>query len=171
MTKLTRPSLDLYSSWAECVEEFEPGSIPAVAAWLVDRELEVSRGWCAELVRATQAIADTTRPTADGIVRADSYWVTEGECVVGFVQVRHGLNDHLRETGGHIGYSIRPTRRRRGHATRALRLALDRARVVGLDRVLVTCDDDNVASVRTIESAGGVLEDVRAGTRRYWISL
>lgn len=76
---------------------------------------------------------------------------------------------------GHIGYGVRPSARRRGLATWALGETLDRARELGLTRVLVTCDDSNVASARTIEGNGGVLEDVRTTTlgltRRYWIDL
>lgn len=171
MTTLTRPILDLYDSWAECVEDFGHGHIPAAAWWLVDREPEISSDYCTDLVDAIAAVADTSRATPAGIVHADSYWVTEDRIVLGFLQVRHTLNDFLREVGGHIGYSIRPGHRGRGHATRALGLALDRARVLGLDRVLVTCDDDNVASARTIESWDGLLEDLRDGKRRYWITL
>lgn len=171
MTTLTRPSLDLYDSWAGCVAEFEPGHIPAAAMWLLDREPEVSREYCAALVKAVETVADTSQSSPDGLVHADSYWVTEDQVVIGFLQLRHTLNDYLLEEGGHIGYSIRPTYRRRGHATRALGLALDRARELGLHRVLVTCDDDNLTSAKTIESQGGVLEDVRADKRRYWITL
>jgi predicted acetyltransferase len=97
--------------------------------------------------------------------------VTEDQVVIGFLQLRHTLNDYLMEEGGHIGYSIRPTYRRRGHATHGLGLALDRARELGLDRVLVTCDGDNLISAKTIESQGGVLEDIRTDKRRYWITL
>lgn len=170
VTTLTRPSLDLYDSWACCVAEFEPGHIPASAMWLLDREPEVSREYCAALIKAVEAVADTSRPPRGGLVHADSYWVTEDQVVIGFLQLRHTLNDYLLEEGGHIGYSIRPAYRRRGHATRALGLALHRARDLGLNRVLVTCDDDNLTSAKTIESQGGVLEDVRADKRRYWIS-
>lgn len=171
MTTLTRPTLDLYDSWACCIAEFEPGHIPAAALWLVDSEPEVSREYCAALIQAVETVADTSQPPPHDLVHADSYWVTEDQVVIGFLQLRHTLSDHLLEEGGHIGYSIRPTYRRRGHATRALGLALQRARQLGLDRVLVTCDDDNLTSARTIESQGGLLEDVRADKRRYWITL
>jgi predicted acetyltransferase len=171
VTTLTRPSLDLYDSWARCVADFGPGHIPAAAMWLLDREPDISREYCAALIKAVEKVADTSQPTRDGVVHADSYWVTEDQVVIGFLQLRHTLNDYLLEEGGHIGYSIRPTYRRRGHATRALGLALDRARELRLDRVLVTCDDGNLISAKTIESQGGVLEDVRADKRRYWITL
>jgi RimJ/RimL family protein N-acetyltransferase len=76
---------------------------------------------------------------------------------------------------GHIGYSVRPTARGRGLATWALGAVLPRARRLGLGRVLLTCDEHNVASSRTIENNGGVLEDVRdtalGRKRRYWIEL
>ncbi len=95
--------------------------------------------------------------------------------VVGRVSIRHRLNDFLRDEGGHIGYGVLPAYRRRGHATEILRQALVIARSVGIDRVLVTCDDDNIGSIRAIESGGGKLDSVRpagpgsAAIRRYWI--
>lgn len=77
--------------------------------------------------------------------------------------------------GGHIGYGVRPSARGRGLATWALSVVLDEARQLGLKRVLVTCDDTNIASARTIERNGGQLEDTRdtelGHTRRYWIDL
>ena len=171
MTTLTRPSLELCESWADCVAEFEPGHIPAAAMWLLDGDPEISREYCAALIRAVETVADTSQPPSEGRVHADSYWVTEDQVVIGFLQLRHTLNHHLLEDGGHIGYSIRPTFRRRRHATRALGLAIRRARDLGLQRVLLTCDDDNLASAKTIESQGGVLEDVRGGKNHYWIAL
>jgi len=78
------------------------------------------------------------------------------------------------QEGGHIGYGVLREHRRRGYATEILRQSLVVARAEGVDRVLVTCADDNVASVRVIERCGGVLESVidgiqHARTRRYWI--
>ena len=70
-----------------------------------------------------------------------------------------------------VGYAVRPTRRRQGHATRALRLALVEARSLSIDRALVTCDHGNLPSRLTIERAGGLFEDQRGVKRRYWIDL
>ena len=95
--------------------------------------------------------------------------------LVGRVSIRHELNDFLRDEGGHIGYGVLPAYRRRGYATEILRQALVIARSLGIDRVLVTCDDDNAGSIKAIESNGGKLDSVRpaepgsAAIRRYWI--
>ena len=75
----------------------------------------------------------------------------------------------LAEAGGHIGYSVRASRRREGIASAALRLGLERAREIGLERVMITCDVDNEASRRAIEGAGGEYEDTREGKLRYWV--
>ena len=98
--------------------------------------------------------------------------------IVGRVAIRHLLNDSLSRVGGHIGYVVVPEFRRQGHATTILRLALDIAYdTLGIARVLVTCDADNVGSIRAIENNGGVLENVIAGPdldtpkRRYWIDV
>jgi predicted acetyltransferase len=100
----------------------------------------------------------------------------EGERIVGRVSIRHELNEWLARGGGHIGYVVVPEFRRRGHATEILRLALRIAHErLGIERVLVTCDDDNVGSIRTIEKNGGTLQDVVTGPdlekpkRRYWL--
>jgi predicted acetyltransferase len=100
-----------------------------------------------------------------------------GQRIVGRVSIRHRLNDFLLRAGGHIGYVVVPEFRRQGHATEILRPALQIARDrFGIGRVLVTCADDNIGSIRTIENNGGVLEDVINGPdldkpkRRYWIA-
>jgi predicted acetyltransferase len=99
-----------------------------------------------------------------------------GERIVGRVTIRHVLNNFLERFGGHIGYVVVPEFRRQGNATEMLRLAVRVAREqLGLRRVLVTCDDDNAGSIRTIEKNGGVLENIVSGPepdkakRRYWI--
>ncbi|MGB3827464.1 MAG: GNAT family N-acetyltransferase [Ornithinimicrobium sp.] len=95
--------------------------------------------------------------------------------VVGRVSIRHSLTPVLFEIGGHVGYAVRPAFRGRGYATAMLRLSVLRLAELGVDEVLVTCDEDNTASRRTIERCGGVLEDIRhvaegvPGKRRYWI--
>jgi Cof subfamily protein (haloacid dehalogenase superfamily) len=97
--------------------------------------------------------------------------------ILGTINFRHYLNEHLAEYGGHIGYSIRPTERRKGYATQMLRLCLDRCRAFGLAKVLITCSVDNEGSKRTILSCGGVFERNTGADEdgeileRYWIDL
>lgn len=102
-------------------------------------------------------------------------WVDPQGVIAGALNLRHRLNDRLRLTGGHIGYGVRPSMRRQGHAGAMLAAALPRAWELGLTRVLVTCDKTNCGSARTIQKNGGVLEnEVRDGdyiTQRYWITL
>jgi len=94
--------------------------------------------------------------------------------VHGGIALRYGINDYVRQFG-HIGYGIRPSSRRRGLATWALGRILDEARTLGLDRVLIVCEADNHASVKTIERQGGNLEGVwdteHGPMRRYWIKI
>lgn len=99
-----------------------------------------------------------------------------GKSIVGRASIRHSLNPFLLRMGGHIGYVVVPEFRRRGYATAILRRCVQIARdKLGLERVLVTCDDDNIGSIRTIEKNHGILEDVVTGPdlekpkRRYWI--
>ena len=113
-----------------------------------------------------------------GHVPSTFLFAYDGSRIVGRVSIRRTLNAFLLRVGGHIGYAVVPEFRRRGYATAMLRLALRIAREqFALDRVLLTCDDDNVGSIRTIEKNGGVLENVVSGPdlakpkRRYWIDV
>lgn len=88
---------------------------------------------------------------------------------VGFLNLRLRLNDFLLNKGGHIGYSIRPSQRGKGFAKKQLHQGLQETISKNISRILVTCSQENEASRRTILACGGVLEDIREGTERYWI--
>ncbi|GAA3510614.1 hypothetical protein GCM10022234_01090 [Aeromicrobium panaciterrae] len=110
----------------------------------------------------------------DGFVKHAELVAVEGDVIVGRTSIRFELNEFLRTLGGHIGYAVRPPFRRRGHATEILRQSMVVARAHGIDPVLVTCDDDNIASAKVIEANGGVLDDIIPGEsdvpkRRYWL--
>ncbi|MGF0115171.1 GNAT family N-acetyltransferase [Promicromonospora sp. Marseille-Q5078] len=110
---------------------------------------------------------------APGRVRSEFLVADVDGVPVGRVSVRHELNEYLYEVGGHVGYAVAPEHRRRGYATAMLRQSVALLAKGGVERVLVTCDDDNAGSVAVIEACGGVLEDVRTRgdetKRRYWI--
>jgi predicted acetyltransferase len=123
----------------------------------------------AEFCAYTIALAREETPRPAGWVTGTYLWMVDDEEVVGRISLRHDLTPWLLEVGGHIGYAVRPSARRRGFATRALALMLPIAAEHGINPVLVTCDDTNVASRRVIEANGGVLEDLRNGKLRFWV--
>jgi predicted acetyltransferase len=112
-----------------------------------------------------------------GHVPHTTLWLVEGPEFIGRVNIRHQLTDWLVNVGGHIGYRIRPSKRRQGYGRAILKLALPEAKKLGLHKVLLTCDETNVASKKIIEANGGVLEDKRPNPDggpdklRYWIEL
>ena len=96
--------------------------------------------------------------------------------LLGAVNIRHCLNDALKHKGGHIGDGIRPSERKKGYATEIIRLALLECKRLGLDKVLMTCDKDNIGSAKSITNNGGLLDSEFVDERgvvcqRYWIRL
>ena len=165
-----RPTVDLAESWWAMVEEFDGETIHGSSYRSADREVlrdpaafEEWVDWLGRMERDDEALPE-------GRVPSSNRWIVEDGRVVGTIAVRHALTPSLRVEGGHIGYAVAPGSRRRGVASAALVLALELAARRGIERVLVTCDSHNVASARTIESRGGVLEDERDGILRYWVA-
>lgn len=96
--------------------------------------------------------------------------------VIGTIQIRHKLNEKLLKHGGHIGDGVRPSERRKGYATEMIRLALEECKKMGIDKVLMACNEDNVGSRKSIQNNGGVLEneDIDENGKkfqRFWITL
>src|SRR3989338_3662863 len=91
-------------------------------------------------------------------IPASTYWLIDHGKFIGETTIRHELTEHLRNVGGQIGYWIRPSSRHQGYGTEILRLALQEARKLGLDRIVITCDETNMASRKIIESNGGIFE-------------
>ena len=114
---------------------------------------------------------------APGFVPADIYFLVneDSKQLMGAIDVRHSLNEYLLQYGGNIGYSIRPSERKKGYATKMLALALEKAKEVGLEKVLITCFKDNIGSAHTIINNGGILEneviDNEKIKQRYWIKI
>ena len=102
----------------------------------------------------------------------------EEDRLLGLIQIRLELKGYLINFGGHIGYCVRPSERRKGYAKAMLKSALDICKNEGLERVLITCLEENIGSAKTIESCGGVFEKIvyddvnyNANMKRYWVSL
>jgi predicted acetyltransferase len=157
---LVVPTVDLEASWREA--EAEPGATEADGfhTTVTDFTAYVSR---------LLADVEEDAPRPEGWVPCSRWWWVDGDTYLGRISVRHRLTPSLLEVGGHIGYDVRPSARRHGHATAMLRAVLPRAHELGIDRALVTCDHDNVGSRKTIEANGGVLEDRRGVKLRYWV--
>ncbi|WP_329131974.1 GNAT family N-acetyltransferase [Streptomyces sp. NBC_01476] len=142
---------------------------------MVGRDLRMwSRRWqdpavFAEYAAAQRAEADPGGARPAGFVPCTNLWWAEGDEFLGRISVRHRLTTFLREYGGHIGYDMRPSARRRGHATAMLRATLPVAAGLGVDPALITCDTTNTASRKVIQACGGVFEDERGGKLRFWV--
>lgn len=108
-------------------------------------------------------------PLPEMFVPNTTLWWVDGDTFLGRLSIRYRLNSRLRRLGGHIGYWIRPSARRQGHARAALAAALPYALELGIECALVTCDPDNVASRRIIEDAGGLFEQAVGEKRLYWV--
>jgi predicted acetyltransferase len=113
-----------------------------------------------------------------GMVPSSAFWfLDESWSIVGTGRIRPVLNERFRNRGGHAGFDVRPTMRKNGYGTYILGFLLRELQATGLDRALLTCLDDNVASWRVIEKNNGILEGLvyDAGTdesvRRYWVGL
>lgn len=166
VAELARPTTRVHKSWLAAVEE--PGYDPGWAA-ILDLTRLVDADAFAAYVAAQIAEAEEDSPRQAGWVPATHLWYVDGTTFLGRLSIRHRLTPWLRDYGGHVGYDVRPSARRQGHATRMLQRALPWCRDLGIDPVLVTCDLDNVASRRVIEHAGGVFDDRRDGKLRYWV--
>jgi predicted acetyltransferase len=113
------------------------------------------------------ALEDSPRP--ERFVAGTTLWWADGDEYLGRITVRHRLTPSLLLVGGHIGYDVRPSARRRGHATSMLAAALPVARGLGIERALLTCLADNIGSRKVIEANGGVLDNDRDGMLRFWV--
>lgn len=129
--------------------------------------------WASFLAQRTRERAGVELPP--GRVPPTFLLAELGGVLVGRTSIRHRLDDWLLAHAGHIGYGVLPEFRRRGLATEILRQSLVVARALGIDRVLVTCDEDNVGSIKAIERCGGRRDEQWPSTpgdvpiRRYWI--
>ena len=166
--RLVEPTADLEAAFREMAAEWRNAG---------DDKFAEASGDFAAYVAALE-IQQDPQDLMPNRVPGSTFWLVTGENrVVGTSRLRHWLVPHLEVEGGHIGYDVRPTARGGGYGTVLLALTLEKARDLGLAEVLVTCDRDNVASVRVIEKNGGrevgwgVSEDSGKVVNRYRIVL
>ncbi len=169
MTKLTRfdaISKEMYMTYIEEWEESKEEIVPSITNRnKLTYEEKLSR-WHYE---ETDAVYD------DGLVKATLYFLVVDEKIVGAIHLRYTLNDFLLKMGGHIGYGVRPSERKKGYADLMLKLLLDDLKTKEYEKVLITCEEGNIASAKTIERNGGQLEnsiDFEGQViKRYWLQL
>ncbi len=160
--ELEEEYLDFYNEWKDSGEDMipwviskDPADFAGMVQFLLDNEkgVNIPKGW----------------------VKDSTYWlVNDSKKILGVVNIRHGLTEKLFNIGGHIGYGIRPSERRKGYATKILAYSLVKTKDLGIDKVLVVCDADNIGSTRTILNNGGVedasfTEEDGNVVKRFWI--
>ncbi|MBP3708038.1 MAG: GNAT family N-acetyltransferase [Clostridia bacterium] len=159
----------------EEVEKFEPNERVRYSGFSSLQDYKENyENWLKKIEIYTKA---ETLP--EGRVMADVFFSVRksDNKIVGIINIRHALNDYLYNYGGHIGYCIIPSERRNGYAYKQLLLGLEYCKSININRVLITCLDYNIGSSKTIEKAGGVLENIVENKeanevfKRYWISL
>ncbi|MBM7603383.1 putative acetyltransferase [Metabacillus crassostreae] len=161
-TDLKEEYLSFYDEWVQSKEEMIP--------WVIEKDPTNFDNMIQFLTNNEKGI---NLPT--GWVPDSTYWlINEENRILGVVNIRHELTDFLLTRGGHIGYGIRPSERKKGYATKLLRLALEKTKKLGIKKVLVVCDEWNIGSYKTIKNNGGIeeldfVEDNGNVIKRFWI--
>ncbi|MGG3400165.1 GNAT family N-acetyltransferase [Bacillus cereus] len=163
-TDLQDEYLDFYNEWKDSGETMIP--------WVISKDPSNFPAMVQELLDAHNGVN-----LPESWVPDSTYWlVTDNNRIVGTVNIRHSLTEHLFNAGGHIGYGIRPSERRKGYATKLLALSLEKAKQLNITKALIVCDEVNTASEKTILHNGGLrdedfIEKDGNVVRRFWIEL
>jgi predicted acetyltransferase len=168
--KLIKPSIKYIKSILEFKREFmKSGETLHGGAGLT--QFDTVEEWFSYLNLLSNA-----KSVPKGYVQSTEYITVRSsdDRMVGIVNIRHYLNDYLLKVGGHVGYSIRPTERRKGYAKEQLVLALEKCHQLGINKILITCNKDNEASRKTIIGVGGIKENEIVEedgniVERYWV--
>ena len=170
MCFLTEPASQYKDQFIDAVREFQG------EGRLLDYDVQRLNHNFANFLHRLQNQRVSSQMPPDHVPATD-FWLIDNEECIGRLSIRHHLNDYMLKVAGHIGYMIRPSKRRRGYGKEILRLGLEQARVLGLKRVLVTCDENNIGSKKVIEYNGGQFENAvqvegsSVRKLRYWIDL
>ncbi|MCR2821274.1 GNAT family N-acetyltransferase [Lederbergia panacisoli] len=168
---LLKPTLELQEEYLGFYQEWK-GSQEDMVPWVISKDPSDFQGM-------VQFLMDNERGEnlPDNWVPDSTFWlVTESKKIIGAVNIRHRLTETLFNSGGHIGYGIRPSERKKGYATKLLELSLEKAKELGINKALVVCDENNVASEKTILKNGGIpdnsfIEKNGNIIKRFWIHI
>ncbi len=172
MTELVLPSIRYKESYIEAVRAYKAEGI--------ERYKDLDPQWLEEhFVEFVEQLAMEAagKGLPPGRVPHTEFWLVDDEQFIGRLDIRHELNDYLHHVGGHIGYDVRSDQRGKGYGKLILELGLQKAKDLGLENVLITCDATNIPSKKVIEANGGVLENVvkqeagKPDKNRYWIQV
>jgi len=170
--QIVKLGLEHEAALRDFLADFAEAGESVIPAYFADPE------WSHVEIVETYARQSRGEDLEEGWVPGTTLFLVHEDRILGVANVRHRLTDHLLRFGGHVGFSVRPSERCRGHGTRLLEGVKEYARDgLEIDRLLVTCDPENVASARVIEKCAGVFEDevfhesVGRSVRRYWIPL
>lgn len=170
MFKLVKPTLSMEKEYVDYITEWE-----STEEKIVPNAAKRDSMSFKELINKWKEY-ESESIYEKGLVPSSIYFLMdEYKIIYGVIDIRHELNDYLLRYGGHIGYGIRPSQRRKGYASQMLTLALPIVKELGISKALITCDKNNTGSAKTIMNNGGILEnEVINGnevTQRYWIEF
>lgn len=157
--------ISFYEDWIKSGEDMVP--------WVIEREPEDFNA----MIDFLYAEDTESKISSSDRVPHSTYWLlSEDNLIVGAVNIRHRLNEKLLNQGGHIGYGVRPSERRKGYANIILSNTLELLKGWGHQKVLVVCDKGNIGSEKTILKNGGVMESEFVEEngniiKRFWIDL
>lgn len=172
MPELVAPTPRLRRSFLEAIAEFHADTAYKTSWFVLNFDEEARVGDEAAFARYTDRVLGELREDvaqANNWVPTTTLWWVDGDEFLGRLAIRHRLIAATWAEGGHIGYDVRPSARRQGHATAMLATALPVAASLGIDEALLTCDETNIGSRRVIEGNGGRYIDSIGEKRRYWV--
>ncbi|MFH1227489.1 MAG: GNAT family N-acetyltransferase [Planctomycetota bacterium] len=170
--KLIIPDIKYKDSFLAALQEFHAAGLSIEI--LDNLNVELLRNNFDDYVNELIAHSKGQR-LSKGWVAGSTFWIIDDDEIIGVLSLRHELIPSLEKYGGHVGYAVRPSKRRQGYATKALKMLLPIASKLGIKKLLVTPDANNIASIKVIESNGGILQDeiqnegTEVLTRRYWM--
>ena len=163
------PAIEDKDKWLDYVKEYKEYDKDATPVGYKDTF--IYEKWVENILKHHKGI-----DLKEGRVPSSVYFVMDGQEIVGTLSIRHNLNNELlSKYGGHIGYGVRPSERRKGYATTLLNLALEKCKELGLKKVMVSCLESNIGSAKTIENNYGELEEYVEDDgkvfKKYWINV